>query len=82
MKIKLVLKDPDGVWESVKAAAEQHVDSVSCVGKDSEVCREMMETAREAIEEAIKPWVTWGEYITIEIDTATHTARVLKANEY
>jgi hypothetical protein len=58
MKLKITLKDPDGVYESIKNA----VDS----------------TDFEFIEEQCKPWIKYGEYVTIEIDTDAGTATVCK----
>jgi len=81
MKIRLTLKDPDGVWDGIQHAARNHVEDVSCSDPNSEICKEMIESTREVMEDAISPWIEFGEYVTIEIDTTTNTARVVKVGQ-
>lgn len=73
MKLKITLKDPNGVYESIKHAAE--VITVDDAGLDNP---ELAETMQEKLEEQCKPWIKYGEYVTIEIDTDAGTATVCK----
>lgn len=67
MIVRLCLKDPDGVYNSVmKAVRSQHCSDVS--------------EETEAVMEELKPWVKYGEYVTVEINTSTGEAKVLKAS--
>ena len=58
MLIKLDLKDPDGIWESLKA---QGLD---------------LSDLEPNIDNAFNKWVTYGEYVSIIIDTDTGKATV------
>ena len=62
MKLRITLKDPDGVWESLTA-----------VGLDPNEVGDMPE-----INGALCKYVEFREYVTIEIDTEINTARVLE----
>jgi len=62
MKIKITLKSPDGVWNSLADA-----------GLDPNNLDETPE-----INAAFLKYVEFMEYVTIEIDTDTGTARVLE----
>ena len=75
MKIKITLKDPDGVWESIEEAAKANLASLTTILDKDEV-EDVLTRRREAIEERCKRWVQYGEYVTIEIDTDTNTATV------
>ena len=76
MKLKITLKDPDGVYESIKQAAESSTGDTE--GLDNSELEELAETRREKLEEQCKPWIKYGEYVTIEIDTDAGTATVCK----
>ena len=76
MIITLNLKDPDGVSDGVARAASRRVQEIAetLTDEEAEDCREGIQ---DRLEEDIKPWVEWGEYVTIELDTETKTARVV-----
>ena len=76
MKIKITLKDPDGVYESIKDAADSSAGDAE--GLDDGELEELAESRREKLEQQCKPWIEYGEYVTIEIDTDEGTAKVLK----
>jgi hypothetical protein len=63
MKFQIVLKDPDGVWESLKDAFDTAEDPFV------EIPTEQLRT--------IEKFVEFGEYVTIEIDTELKTAKVV-----
>lgn len=76
MKIKLCLKDPDGVYESQMAAVRSQLSEISAL---SEKERDLLMEARlTELQESMETWVKWNEYVSIEIDTETRTATVLK----
>ncbi len=71
MKLRVVLKDPDGFYEATREAAEDMVrEGRVASGRD-------LEDLRGEIEEGIRQWVKWGEYVTLEFDLETNSARVL-----
>jgi len=75
MKIKITLKDPDGVYDSLQKAAEESVDEITGIDEDEK--EELIERRKEKISESIEKWVEYDEYVTIEIDTDNNTAKVL-----
>ena len=77
MKIHITMKNPDCVYDAVQQAAKDSADEVN--GITTAERAELVESRREEIEEAIKQWVKYGEYITVELDTVLRTARVCDA---
>ena len=63
MKLRITLKDPDGVSNSLREAARGDINVVA------------------ELEEQIKSYVEYAEYVTIEIDTVTNKARVIPVRE-
>jgi predicted metal-dependent phosphoesterase TrpH len=75
MKIRMQLKDPDGVSDSIQEAVEK---SVAASGITDEDEREALIEARtEKAGKAIGKWVEYGEYLTVEFDTDAGTATVV-----
>jgi hypothetical protein len=75
MKIRMQLKDPDGVSDSIQEAVEK---SVAASGITDEDEREALFEARtEKAGKAIGKWVEYGEYLTVEFDTDAGTATVV-----
>jgi len=77
MKLKITLKDPDGVYDSIQDAAESSTGDAD--GLDQDELEKLAESRREKLEEQCNPWIRYGEYVTIEIDTDAGTATVCKA---
>lgn len=73
MKVKLFLKDPDGVHESVKDAVQETLPDGLSEGEEEE----LIEIRMRETHEKLKTWVEWKEYVTVEIDTDTGHAKVL-----
>lgn len=73
MKVKLFLKDPDGVYESVKDAVQETLPD----GLNDDEAEDLLKSRMEDTHEKLKQWVEWKEYVTVEIDTATGEAKVL-----
>jgi hypothetical protein len=78
VKILLTLKDPDGVDNCVKQAA---TDSLAEAKLEEDELDAVMEYRVEKIQNAIKPWVEYGEYLTVEVDTETGTCVVIPVNQ-
>jgi hypothetical protein len=77
MKFKITMKDPDGVYDSVTEAAKQ--SAAEAKGIDETEREELQESRRETIDQDIRQWFKYGEYLTVEIDTEAKTATVLNA---
>jgi len=75
MIIRITLKDPDGVYESIQAAAEESLRAVE--GLEEEESDSLIEARHERIAESLKPWIEFGEYVRLEIDTEKKTATVI-----
>lgn len=75
MKIRLTFKDPDGVSESLDGFVK---DSLKGLNLSSDEAEALFDIRREKLAEALEPWVTYEEYVTIEIDTEAKTAEVVK----
>lgn len=73
MKVKLYLKDPDGVYESVKDAVQETLPD----GLSEDEAEDLLKSRMEDAHEKMKKWVEWKEYVTVEVDTDTGEARVL-----
>ncbi len=76
MKIRLHLKDPDGVSNSLDEAATEATESVRHEQLPFEY-EEVQERMVEKLAGQIEKWVKYQEYVTIEIDTEAGTAIVV-----
>jgi hypothetical protein len=73
MKINVMLKDPDGVYDSIEQAVEASLpDGLSAREKAA-----LAEARREETSEALRKWIEHGEYVSIEFDTEAMTATVV-----
>jgi len=75
MKIKVTMKDPDGVYDSVKDTIKESVDSLEGLSDDEK--EELVDTRFEDEMEKLKKFFKYGEYLTVEVDTDTQEARVV-----
>ena len=75
VKVKLFLKDPDGVYESVKDAVQETLPD----GLNEDEAEDLLKSRMEDTHEKLKTWVKWKENVTVEIDTEAGTAVVLRA---
>lgn len=73
MKFKVTMKDPDGVFDSVRYAAWLDVQPLGLPEDEAEILAKERE---EKINKLLSKWFSFLEYITIEIDTDTGTATV------
>lgn len=77
MKIKVYLKDPDGFYDGIADAVRDSMAEFN--GKLTESEKDDVATRRsEEANEALRRWVEFGEYVSIEFDTQSKTAKVLE----
>lgn len=75
MIINITLKDPDGVYDSIRNAAQEQVDNIDGLSpRDAEV---LTDKRHKEFAESLKPWIECGEYVRLEIDTEKQTATVI-----
>ena len=79
MKIKIILKSPDAVNDSVRSAVEdqyrnEHNKHDEYLDDDEWV--EINERVNALFNGPLHKWIAYREYVTIEIDTDAGTARV------
>jgi len=75
MKIKITLKDPDGVYECIRQDVESHVESIE--GLDAEEREELLESRTDSVNDKLSKWIEYGEYVTVEFDAETGEAKVI-----
>jgi len=77
-KILVTLKDPDAVCD----ALEEHINRELA---DNDLPLDEQDALREVRKDRYKnivdEWFEYGEYVTLEFDTDTKSARVLTAKE-
>lgn len=79
MKIKITMKDPDGIYDSVRGAAIDSADNVPGLSDDE---RDALTESRHAeIEQRLSAWLLYGEHIDIEFDLDNQTATVVKRQQ-
>lgn len=77
MKIKVTMKDPDGFHESVNEAVRDEL-KLNFASLDEDEFEALVEYRMEKAWKALKPWVEYNEYLTVEFDTGAGTATVVK----
>ena len=77
MKIRIQIKDPDGIYESIKEAASKQLRETTTGLSDDEI--DLLQEGRaEHIEDRLGDWIRHGEYITVEIDLDAGKGVVVK----
>lgn len=76
MKFTITFKSPDAVYDSIYAAASESVEGMDFEDPDEELDIVSMREAK--LTEFVKPWIEYGEYLTVEFDTEAGTAEVVK----
>jgi len=75
MKFKVTLKDPDGFYNCIDDAV---CDEVAKLGiTDDREINAITDARKDKVNKALRNWVEYGEYITIEFDTEEQTATVV-----
>jgi hypothetical protein len=70
MKIRITFKSPDGVSDGINDAVNKNFD-------DQDVSQHERDDLRDEYYGIVSKFVKYGEYVTIEIDTATGVAVVV-----
>lgn len=76
MKIKIYLKDPDTLYDSINEAVDETVDGLP--NDESEALKEIK---KEKYREIANEWFEYGEYVMLEMDTEEKTCRVIPVKE-
>lgn len=75
MKIEITMKDPDGVYESVRQDVEDSVKALNLSKKETEA---LIEVRREEIMSKLGKWIEYGEYLNVAFDLEAMTATVVE----
>jgi hypothetical protein len=78
MKFKVTMKDPDTLHNSIVDAVGKEVGALPL---DAEEKADVAVRRTENAMEACSKWFDYGEYLTVEIDTAAGTIRVCEKTE-
>lgn len=86
MKFVMTLKDPDGIYDSISEATNDALEDESPPRAmdgsiDEYEAEQRFERTRDKIEDFCDKWVEYGDYVYVEFDTETRTARVLTKEE-
>jgi hypothetical protein len=77
MKFRVMLKDPDGIYECIEDAINLTVADVT----DQEERAALKEVRGEKIRALTSRWFQFGDYCEVEIDTEAQTIRVVPVKE-
>jgi hypothetical protein len=78
MKITMMFKDPDCIYEAKRDAVKaNHEERVKALGLSMGESEALLAASEEAVDEIVSEWTMYGDYAGIEIDTEARTARVL-----
>ena len=75
MKFKVQMKDPDTLTDAINDAVEEEVAKL---GLDDEEAEAIAEKRQAKIGNMCGKWFTYGEYLTVEIDTDAMTCVVVE----
>lgn len=74
MKIRVTMKDPDGVYECVEESLKASLPGeFSKSEKDA-----LLEVRRDEVNAVLRKWFRFGEYLDVEVDTDAKTIRVIE----
>lgn len=76
MKFVVMMKDPDGVYDSIMQAATESLESIPDLSPNEREA--LLETRIDTIKKTTSKFFEYGEYVRIEIDTDAGTAVVLR----
>ena len=71
MKLRITLKDPDGIWEAI----DDFVKANRPTGLSDEEWEDIKEERSSALRHS--KFIEYGDYVTVEIDTVAQTAIVI-----
>lgn len=76
MIITVTMKDPDCLSEPIEDAVKE---SLSTMGLEDDEIEAVVEARTSKVrEKLVSKWFEYGEYLTVEIDTKTMTAKVME----
>ena len=79
MKFTVTMKDPDTLHDAIKDAVKEDLAKIEGIDDDD---REALAERREAaVREIASTWFSYGEYLSVEIDTDAKTCTVLQGIE-
>jgi hypothetical protein len=79
MTFTVTFKDPDGPTECIYEIAKRQVESIS--GLDEDEKEDLVQSKFEKLNDHCRRWFTYGEYVTIKIDTEAGTATVVPVKQ-
>ena len=77
MKVTLTFKDPDGVYESVRDAVQDTMPA----GLSEDEENDLLESRTESTFDALKKWIKWKEYVTVEKNPGPNSASKRRATD-
>lgn len=80
MKIKIYIKDPDGVSNAIQDTINAQFDEQKIYDKEER--RALTDIRKERLDEKLSKWIDCGENLTIEFDLEADTAKVLLKDEH
>lgn len=79
MKIRITLKDPDRIYEAVEDTVRESLKGLHDLEDDEKAA--IMESRSEKTWAILERYIQFQEYITVEFDTDTNSARVVPLSE-
>jgi hypothetical protein len=76
MKLRITMKDPDGVYESVRDAVTEQVKAID--GLTTAERERLIDDRKDRLLADLSPWIGGEEYLTVEVDTEAMTCAVVK----
>jgi hypothetical protein len=76
MKFRITMKDPDSPYEYIRDAARDSI--MNSEHLSNEEIEMIMESRTDNYIKFIKPWIKYGEYITLEFDTVENTCKIIE----
>jgi len=76
VKIKVTLKDPETMRDAVRYAVTKDVKALGLSGRESKLLIDDRTETESA--EISDRWMEYSEYLSVEFDTTTKTARVIE----
>lgn len=71
MKFKVTMKDPDTLYDAIRAAVKEEVGKVERITDEEK--EGVIERRIESVADIASEWFEYGEYLTVEIDTDAKT---------
>lgn len=76
MIFRVTMKDPDSLYDGIEEALDLPENRPT--GIDDGEWKEVKERRKEKYSDIASQWFTYGEYLTVEIDTDKRSIEVIK----